>query len=164
MNETNPDRTDSPQDRKEPGKLEDYQRLQQKMESGRATREDAEFSAELAAGSPAIGSPLGMRRDLGRSDSLSAPAPETYGSDRIEAGTAADAAPQTRIRTGDILGWSAFVLALLSLFVFPAILGVAAIVLGVVSVYQGNRALGAWAVLIGVVTTITNLIVLPFLS
>jgi len=162
MNERNSDQEKIPDDRKESGKLEQYQRLEQRMESGQATREDAEFSAELAAGAPLAANPVGMRKELGKGPNRSAPVPETYKADWVQERT--DAEPESRSRTAEIIGWSAFVLALLSIFVLPAVLGTAAILLGLVSVYQGSRSLGAWSVLIGVVTTVTNLILVPFLG
>lgn len=162
MNEWSPDKGKIPDDRKESTKLEEYQRLEQRMESGQATREDAEFSAELAAGAPTTGSSIGMRKELGRESGLRTPSPETYGADRVQESDETKRPGRTRM--ANVLGWSAFVLALLSLFAMPAIFGSAAIVLGLVSVYQGSRSLGAWSVLIGIVTMVTNLILVPFLS
>ncbi|MEO3947422.1 DUF308 domain-containing protein [Gorillibacterium sp. CAU 1737] len=143
-------------------RLAEYRRLEQRMESGQASREEAEFSAELAAGAPMIGAPVAMRKELGRSTGRTAPAPETYEADRI--GAQEEAVPEERSRTADVLGWTAFVLALLSLFVLPTLFGIGAVVLGIVSVYQGSRSLGAWSVLIGIVTLITNLILIPYLG
>ncbi|WP_058301864.1 hypothetical protein [Gorillibacterium timonense] len=162
MEEWSPDKGKIPDTRKESRKLEEYQRLEQRMEGGLASREEAEFSAELAAGAPLTGSPVAMRKELGRQSGFSTPSPETYGAERVQVRDAEQ--QESRSRTADLLGWSAFVLALLSLFALPGILGAAAIVLGLISVYKGSRSLGAWSVLIGIVTTVTNLILIPLLG
>jgi hypothetical protein len=72
---------------------------------------------------------------------------------------------QTALGTGagaNVMGWTALVVSLISLFVMPVILGVAAIVLGVIARRRGADTLGAWSIGIGAVSVIIGLFVLPF--
>ncbi|PZE22680.1 DUF308 domain-containing protein [Paenibacillus xerothermodurans] len=50
------------------------------------------------------------------------------------------------------LAYTALVLAILSLFVFPMLFGAVALVLGIISYFQGNRALGAWSVILSLIS------------
>lgn len=62
------------------------------------------------------------------------------------------------------VGWVAIVLAVASLFVWPAVLGPAAILLGFISWVQGSRALGIWSVVLGVISFIAYIALVPLYS
>ena len=61
------------------------------------------------------------------------------------------------------IGWTALVLAIISLFVYPVFLGGASIVLGIMAYMQGSRSLGAWSVIIGGIAFISSLLLIPYI-
>lgn len=61
-----------------------------------------------------------------------------------------------------VLGWTALIVSLLSLFVFPSLLGPAGAVIGFFSFMQGSRTLGAWAMILGLVSLFVALFLSPF--
>ncbi|MEX2462425.1 MAG: hypothetical protein WD469_14190 [Paenibacillaceae bacterium] len=68
-----------------------------------------------------------------------------------------DAEPISRI-----WGWSAMVVSILSLFIFPIIMGSAGSILGIIAVFKGTRMLGGWSIAIGLVSIFTALILVPY--
>lgn len=88
--------------------------------------------------------------------------------------TAAEVAPainqdRSEIRTDDTnvesggtaLGYSALILSILSLFVFPILFGAVGIIMGFMARNRGAGSLGAWAIGIGVVSIIISLFFAP---
>lgn len=72
-----------------------------------------------------------------------------------------EAAPARRDTT---FGWIAIILAIGSLFFWPAVLGPAAAVLGVVAYLRGNRALGVWSIALGLISVLAFLFLVPYYS
>jgi hypothetical protein len=70
----------------------------------------------------------------------------------------------TEKRSAGYVGWVAIMLAVASLFVWPAVLGPAAILLGFISWVQGSRALGIWSVVLGVISFIAYIALVPLYS
>ncbi|QQZ10849.1 DUF4190 domain-containing protein [Heyndrickxia vini] len=64
--------------------------------------------------------------------------------------------------SGKVIGWSALVLSVLSLFFLPVVLGAVGIILGFVARRRHATTLGAWSIGIGVVSLIIGIFVLPF--
>lgn len=65
---------------------------------------------------------------------------------------------------GRLLGWSALILSLLSLFFLPVLTASAGIVTGFFAYRGGSRTLGLWAIGIGLFSLIIALIFPPFLA
>ncbi|MBD2861765.1 hypothetical protein [Paenibacillus oceani] len=63
---------------------------------------------------------------------------------------------------GATIGWIGLVLAIASLFIYPAILGTGGIVLGIIAYVQGSRALGAWSVIIGGIALLSFVVLVPY--
>lgn len=61
-------------------------------------------------------------------------------------------------------GWVAIVLAVASLFYWPAVLGPAAAIFGVVAYIRGSRALGVWSVVLGLLSLLAFLYLVPYYS
>lgn len=61
-------------------------------------------------------------------------------------------------------GWIAIVLAIASLFYWPAVLGPAAAVVGVIAYLRGNRALGVWSVVLGLIAVAAAVFLIPYYS
>jgi hypothetical protein len=61
-------------------------------------------------------------------------------------------------------GWVAIILAIASLFYWPAVLGPTAAVVGVVAYNRGNKALGIWSVTLGLVSLLAYLYWVPYFS
>ena len=139
----------------EPSKqqLRVYQQLEQRMESGNPMEEDEEFAAEFA-----YPDKIFVDRERAGSFDRQYPVGELPAKTRVE--------EHSREKSGYdvamIIGWSAFVLALVSLFFMPRFLGALSIVLGTVAVFRGNRV-GVWPVLIGFISLATSLLLLPFI-
>lgn len=62
---------------------------------------------------------------------------------------------------GRTTAWIAIILAIGSLFIWPAVLGPAAIVMGVVSFAGGNKAVGIWSVALGLLAVFAYFVLLP---
>lgn len=60
------------------------------------------------------------------------------------------------------LGWTALVLSIVSLFVFPGLLGPAGAIVGFIAYLQGSRTLGVWAMALGVISLFVALFLSPF--
>ena len=60
------------------------------------------------------------------------------------------------------VGWTALVLAIVSLFVYPVFLGGVSVLLGIMAYMQGSRSLGAWSVIIGGIAFISSLFLIPY--
>ncbi|MGE6259028.1 hypothetical protein ACQKCU_14150 [Heyndrickxia sporothermodurans] len=73
-----------------------------------------------------------------------------------------DRDPEHAHVSGKVIGWSALVLSVLSLFFLPVLLGAAGIILGFVARRRNAETLGAWSIGIGVVSIIIGIFVLPF--
>lgn len=58
-------------------------------------------------------------------------------------------------------GWFALFLAVVSLFVWPAILGPSAVLFGIMSWIQGSHVLGIWSIVLGVLSFLAYLILVP---
>jgi hypothetical protein len=71
-----------------------------------------------------------------------------------------DATVKTR-SAARAVGWTALVLAVLSLFVWPVLLGGTAAVVGYVAFRQGSRGLGAWSITLGLIAAMVYLILVP---
>jgi len=67
-------------------------------------------------------------------------------------------------RRDTTFGWIAIILAVGSLFFWPAVLGPAAAVLGVIAYLRGNRALGLWSVALGLISVLAFLFLVPYYS
>lgn len=61
-------------------------------------------------------------------------------------------------------GWISIVLAVASLFYWPAVLGPAAVVGGVIAYLLGNRSLGGWSVILGLIAVAAHLFLIPYAS
>ncbi len=70
----------------------------------------------------------------------------------------------TDVQPRSKVGWIGLVLAILSLFIWPAVLGPAAVVAGFYAYFRGSRALGVWSIVIGLVAFIAYIVVAPFYS
>jgi hypothetical protein len=53
------------------------------------------------------------------------------------------------------IGYAALILALLSMFILPAILGPAAIILGFLAFRGGKRGLGTWSIALGLLSFVS---------
>jgi hypothetical protein len=62
------------------------------------------------------------------------------------------------------MGWIAIIMAIVSLFYWPAVLGPAAAVFGVIAFMRGSRALGTWSVVLGLVAVLAFLFLVPYYS
>jgi hypothetical protein len=62
------------------------------------------------------------------------------------------------------LGWVALALAVVSLFMWPAVLGPAGAVLGFMALARGHRALGIWSIVIGLISFAAYFLLVPFFS
>ncbi|MCR8635002.1 hypothetical protein [Paenibacillus radicis (ex Xue et al. 2023)] len=62
---------------------------------------------------------------------------------------------------GKWLGYTALVLGILSMFVFPTLLGSIAALSGVITYVQGNRALGIWSVILGLISLVGYFLLVP---
>ncbi len=62
------------------------------------------------------------------------------------------------------LGWLALILALASLFVWPAVLGSAGAVLGFMAVARGQKALGIWSIVLGLIALAAYFLLVPYYS
>ncbi|WP_080845053.1 hypothetical protein [Cytobacillus gottheilii] len=69
---------------------------------------------------------------------------------------------QPRAGEGKGVGYTALILSILSLFIWPVLMGAAGIVLGFVASRRGSKTLGGWAIGIGAVSIIIGLFILPF--
>lgn len=65
---------------------------------------------------------------------------------------------------GDTAGWISLLLAVASLFFWPALLGPAAVIAGAASFFAGSRALGAWAVGLGLLSLVGYFFWVPYIS
>ncbi|MEF3304657.1 hypothetical protein [Paenibacillus sp. GYB003] len=63
---------------------------------------------------------------------------------------------------GQTMGWIGLVLAIASMFIYPALLGTAAVVLGIIAYMQGSRALGTWSAVIGGIALIAYFVLVPY--
>ncbi|MNI02628.1 hypothetical protein D3C73_555110 [compost metagenome] len=59
------------------------------------------------------------------------------------------------------IGYIAIIIAVASLFMWPAILGSTAVVLGIIAWFKGNRALGAWSMILGFIAVTTFFVLIP---
>jgi hypothetical protein len=59
-------------------------------------------------------------------------------------------------------GWVALIMAIASLFIWPAVLGPAAAVIGFVAMMRGNRALGIWSIVIGLIAFVAYIALVPY--
>ena len=64
---------------------------------------------------------------------------------------------------GEWIGWTALILAIASLFVWPAVLGPAAAVMGLFAYARDQRTLGIWSIIIGLMSLVAYLFLLPYL-
>jgi hypothetical protein len=62
------------------------------------------------------------------------------------------------------IGYTALIVALLSMFVWPGFLGPAAVILGFMAYIGGSRGLGAWSIAIGLLAFATYFFLVPFYS
>lgn len=62
------------------------------------------------------------------------------------------------------LGWTALVLSIISLFVFPVLLGTVGIITGFMAFRRNSRALGAWAMIIGAFSILISLFLAPLFA
>ena len=62
---------------------------------------------------------------------------------------------------GQTVGWIGLVLAIASMFIYPALLGTTAVVLGIISYVQGSRGLGGWSAVIGGIVLIAYFVLVP---
>lgn len=108
---------------------------------------DEEFAAEAAPMAPAAQRPLIQPED-----------------DRPSVREFRAVETEEEGRSAGYVGWIAIVLAVASLFVWPAVLGPAAILLGFISWVQGSRALGIWSVALGVISFIAYIALVPLYS
>jgi hypothetical protein len=118
--------------------LNRYAREQLRKETGHEDRE--EYAAELAVPyAEPLQAPIEHRRPVQLS-----------------------AAEEGRTRTqGRGVGYTALVMGLLSLFIFPSLLGSVAALLGVITFFQGNRALGVWSVTLGLISLVGYFLLVP---
>ncbi|WP_409341308.1 hypothetical protein [Paenibacillus sp. MBLB4367] len=102
--------------------------------------QDAEFASEIAYPS-GIGADPDVRlerRDDGRNDA------------------------EAKSSEGAALGWFGLVLAVISLFVWPAVIGTIAVIVGIVAYVRGSRGLGAWTMGIGLVSLLAYFFLVPY--
>ncbi|MEH6941242.1 DUF4190 domain-containing protein [Bacillus sp. JJ722] len=62
-----------------------------------------------------------------------------------------------------IIGYTALILAVLSLFFSPYLFGTIAVVLGLFALRKGEIGFGAWAIVIGTLSMIISLFLIPIL-
>jgi hypothetical protein len=62
---------------------------------------------------------------------------------------------------GRSLGWTAIVLAVAALFLWPILLGLTAAVLGFAAFRQGARSLGVWAMTLGLIAAVAYFLITP---
>lgn len=58
-------------------------------------------------------------------------------------------------------GWFSLMLAIFSLFIWPAILGPSAVLFGFISYVQGSRALGIWSIVLGAISFLAYMVLVP---
>jgi hypothetical protein len=66
------------------------------------------------------------------------------------------------VSEGRGMGWTALILAILSLFLMPVLLGAAGLIVGFIARRRGARTLGSWAIGISAVSLIIGLFIAPF--
>jgi hypothetical protein len=71
---------------------------------------------------------------------------------------------EERTQVNSTLGWTALVLAIVSLFLWPTLTASAAIVIGILSYFQGNRSLATWSIVIGLVSLLSFFFIVPYYS
>jgi len=103
--------------------------------------QDAEFATEVAY-PPVIGADPDARYER-RNESAE-------GGDRADAGE------------GRAIGWFGLVLAVISLFIWPAVFGTIAAIIGVVAYVRGSKGLGAWTIGIGLVSLLAYFFLVPY--
>lgn len=123
--------------------LQRYKLQQVTRESGGSVHE--EFAAEAGIYPPS-GAPVSVRERT---------------EDRAVRTTSEGQAPERSGTAYRWLGLTAIVLAVLSLFAFPALLGSTAAVLGLFAYSVGQRALGGWALAIGLISLAGYFILVP---
>ncbi|MFE5319907.1 hypothetical protein ACFQ88_14470 [Paenibacillus sp. NPDC056579] len=62
------------------------------------------------------------------------------------------------------LGYTALALAILSMFMLPAILGSGAMLIGAIAFGLGSRALGVWSVILGLISLAGYFLLVPLYS
>jgi hypothetical protein len=62
------------------------------------------------------------------------------------------------------IGYTALLIAILSLFIWPAFLGPAAAILGVMAYMGGSRALGTWSFVLGLLSFAAYFLLIPYYS
>lgn len=113
------------------------------LSSGAAPDTNTEFAGELAP-SPGMGTGFAASRE-----------------DVTESrGDLQEDAPEGN----KTFGWVSIILAIASLFYWPAVLGPVAAVFGVIAYIRGNRALGAWSVALGLLALLAFLFLVPYYS
>ena len=116
----------------------DYDQINGMVTADRATANNEEMAAEIAA--PA---PVGMMRRDSETENAG------------ENGQAEGA-------SGGVMGLSAIAVSILSLFVLPIILGITGVVLGFIARSRGSKGLGSWAIGLGALSIIIGMFILPF--
>lgn len=61
----------------------------------------------------------------------------------------------------DYMGWIGIILAVASLFFWPAVLGPAAVLFGFIAWSQGSRTLGVWAMVLGAISFVAFMVLIP---
>jgi hypothetical protein len=59
------------------------------------------------------------------------------------------------------IGFIAILLAVASLFVWPALLGSVAVILGIFAWMKGSKALGAWSIILGLISVTAYFVLIP---
>lgn len=69
--------------------------------------------------------------------------------------------PETAVTQHAAFGWLGLILAIASLFFWPAILGPAGAMIGFLAISQGSRALGIWSIVLGAISFISYILLAP---
>jgi hypothetical protein len=138
-----------------------------KRESGSSESREQAAARDAASGcSPAHkphgnGKPPEFGRSAFKEEAAAELAAPVSAADKDNArGLREDAAARTQ-SAARAAGWTALVLAILSLFVWPVLLGGTAAVVGYVAFRQGSRGLGAWSITLGLMSALVYLILVP---
>ncbi len=131
----------------EPENKERFQRQQFRKEAGEDIRE-TEFAAEVAPAPPVKDQHLNEPEDNRPEETARRELPE-------------DARGEAAEDTDGTIGWFAFILAIASLFIWPAVLGPAGAIFGFVAYRQGNRAFGIWSIVIGLISFLAYTVFVP---
>ncbi|UJF35094.1 hypothetical protein [Paenibacillus hexagrammi] len=125
-----------------------FQREQLRVEGG--LKEHEEYAAELAPSARRI--PYGDSFTRSSTRSIQT---EDVSDEEMEEMVQA-------VTRNKAVGYTALLIALLSLFVWPVVLGISGVILGIYAFSLGNKALGSWSIALGLLAVFAYFVLVPF--